>query len=208
MRVILLFALLVVSCAAQSVNQEKKNSSGDQQAEAFRVIIPQDTWEAIYFKEINERAAIAKLPNMRAAASPKGDLQTRIWMGFGLTALRGFDLKRSSGQWQGMYIEGIYQGLPRKEYQITLRAPKSGWEAFWQKLLDAGILTLPDGRSIGCDTGALDGISYVVENNIDNTYRTYMYDNPQLATCKEAQQIIQIVNLFADEFGSQLPRRS
>jgi hypothetical protein len=61
--------------------------------------------------------------------------------------------------------------------------------------------------SSGCDVRALDGMSYVVENNIDNSYRTYMYDNPQFSKCEEAKRIIEIANLFHDEFASQLPRQ-
>lgn len=72
--------------------------------------------------------------------------------------------------------------------------------------MDAGVLSLPDAGSIGCQVGGLDGISYVVETNMDKTYRTYMYDNPQFASCKEAKQIIEIVDILADEFGQQLPR--
>jgi hypothetical protein len=65
---------------------------------------------------------------------------------------------------------------------------------------------LPDARSVGCESDVLDGVSHVVENSIDRSYRTYMYDNPQFAKCKEAKQMIEIVNIFDDEFEPQLPR--
>lgn len=206
MRVVLLLVTLLVVCSCQAENREQKVSPMVEEHQTFRVDIPKDGWEPIFFREINERAAIAKLPSLRTAALPKGDLETRIWIGFGLTALKGFDIKRSGGEWQGAYIQGIYPDLPRKEYEIALQPPKSGWEALWQKLVDTGILILPDAESIGCEVGGLDGVSYVVENNIDNTYRTYMYENPQFATCKEAQQMIQIIHLLGDEFRPQLPQ--
>jgi hypothetical protein len=174
--------------------------------EEFRVIVPKETWEPIYFTGVEERASIARLSSLRDKALPKDDLETRIWIGFGLTALTGFDLKRSAGQWTGSYMQGIHQRLPRSEYEITLRAPKSGWEGLWRRLSDKGILSLPDASSIDCEGGALDGVSYVVENSINNTYRTYMYDNPQFASCKEAKQMIEIIDILHAEFGEQLPR--
>jgi len=184
---------------------QQKSPTVDQLKE-FRLVIPKETWEPIFFKAIDERAALAKLPNLRAIRLSNDDLETRIWIGFGLTALRGFDLNRSAGQWTGIYIQGIRPQLSPREYEKVLAAPKSGWQSLWQRLSDKGILALPDARAIACEGGALDGVSYVVENNFDNTYRTYMYDNPQFAKCKEAKQIIEIVDTFYDEFGSQLPR--
>lgn len=205
MRILLLIALLLISCSPDR-SQSQKNNVPAEQPRKFQVIVPSDTWEPIFFKEINERASIAKLSDLRAAALPKDDLETRVWMGFGLTALRGFILKRSAGQWTGIYVHGIYPRLARRDYQKTFQTPKSGWDECWRRLVGEGILTLPDAPSINCEGGALDGISYVVETNLDNTYRTYMYDNPQFAKCKEAKQIIKIVDILADEFGAQLPR--
>ena len=208
LRVVILFALLLLTFCSPHVPEtvQKEDSSVVERHEDFRVIIPKATWEPIFFKEVDERASIAKLPSLRHAALPKDDLETRLWIGFGPTALTGFDLKRTAGHWQATYIQGIHSRLPRSEYEIPLRPPKSGWEGLWHQLKDKGLLSLPDASKIGCEVGGLDGISYVVENSIDNTYRTYMYDNPQFATCKEAKQMIEIVTLFADEFGPQLPR--
>jgi len=203
MRVILLLAVLLASCSSKAP-ETAKTGAADQHAE-FKLTIPKDQWEPIFFKEINDRAGTAKLPSLRAAL-PKGDLETRIWIGFGPTALQGFDFKRSGGQWTGTYIQGIDKNLPRSEYEKKLDAPKSGWEGLWKRLSDKGLLTLPDANSIGCSAPADDGIGYVVEINLDNSYRTYMYDNPQLAKCKEAKQMMEIVDTLIDEFGSQLPR--
>lgn len=206
MRVLLLIALLLTGCLP-NLSQSQKEKTPAAQPNKFRVVVPNETWEPIYFKEINERTSIARLSNLRAAALPKDDLETRFWMGFGLSALRGFILKRSAGQWTGIFVQGgIHSRHPGKDYQRSLRAPKSGWDECWRRLVAGGILILPDAHSIDCEGGALDGISYVVETNLDNTYRTYMYENPQVAKCKEAKQIIGIVDILADEFGTQLPR--
>jgi len=82
-----------------------------------------------------------------------------------------------------------------------LQAPKSGWEMCWQRLEEAGILTLPDASAIGCSTMVIDGMSYVVEFNNKGTYRTYLYDNPSYAKCNEAKQMIKVGSVISEEFG-------
>lgn len=206
MRALLLLILFLISCPAPQTDQQKDTPPVVIPREEFQVMIPKETWPPIFFKEIDERAAIAKLPSLRAAALPKDDLETRLWVGFGLSALQGFQLKRSNGQWAGVFIRGIRPGLARSDYQMALQPPKSGWGMLWQRLVSNGLLTLPDARSISCNPDVLDGIGYVVEYNVDNTYRTYMYSNPQYADCKEAKQMIAIVEIIYEEFDSQLPR--
>ena len=84
---------------------------------------------------------------------------------------------------------------------VLLDPPKSGWDVLWNKLVDAGILTLPDSPRPQCPTEALDGISYIVETNVNRTYRTYMYSNPKLMKCPEAKQILRIEETLGDEFS-------
>ena len=50
------------------------------------------------------------------------------------------------------------------------------------------------GRSV------FDGVSYVVEINKDQQYRTYLYDNPAQAKCSEAKQMLEIAGIIAEEF--------
>ena len=64
-----------------------------------------------------------------------------------------------------------------------------------------GILSLPDAEEIQCSTRINDGMSYVVEINHENTYRTYLYDNPSYAECEQAKAMIRIGNLIAEEFS-------
>lgn len=201
-----LLVLLTCCCADAPKTSSHGAEAIAEQQKTFQVVVPDATWEPIFFREINERAGIAKLPNLRAAAVPNGDVETRVWVGFGLTALTGFDFKRTAGQWTGIYVRGIRPGLAKKDYQLNLKPPKSGWDAFWRRLTDAGFLSLPDAKAIDCSSGALDGVAYVVEMNLDQKYRTYMYDNPQVAECPEAKRMIAIMDVLYDEFGSSLPR--
>jgi hypothetical protein len=85
--------------------------------------------------------------------------------------------------------------------QKALAAPKSGWEAAWERLARAGILTLQDASEVQCQSGALDGVSYVVEINVNKTYRTYRYGNPQFMKCNEAKRMVAMIEIIADEFS-------
>ena len=67
--------------------------------------------------------------------------------------------------------------------------------------MGAGILTLPDASEVRCNTQVLDGMGYVVEIDADQTYRTYMYDNPQYAKCDEAKRMIKLSEIVDEEFG-------
>jgi hypothetical protein len=166
----------------------------------LQLIIPKDGWESIFFESINERTKIANLPSLRSDALPENDLEVRVWHGFGITALEGFVLKRAAGQWSAIHLEGTRPRLPESEYQKKLQPPKSGWETCWRRLVDAGILTLPDASERQCSAGIDDGMSYVVEFNSGGTYRTYLYDNPSYAKCNEAKQMIKIGNIISEEF--------
>lgn len=171
-----------------------------QTPQSFKIILPKSDWEKIYFEAINERARIAELQSLRAAL-PKDDVELRLWHGFGLTALEGFVLRRRGGEWSAVHLDGIYGGLPKREYQKQLSEPKSGWDAFWRRLVEMEIATLPDAEEIGCTAGVLDGMSYVVELNHDLTYRTYLYDNPKYTKCEQAKKMIHIGNFIATEFS-------
>ena len=197
MKPVLLLALLFFGCT--DVARYSKPEPVKSQASQFKLIVPNTTWEPIFFRSINERASLANLSSLRVAL-PKDDLELRIWNGFGLTALEGFVLRRSAGQWSAIHLDGVHPKLPREKYQKQLSAPKSGWNECWRKLVQMGIVTLPDAAEIQCSASINDGMSYVVEINHEFTYRTYLYDNPAYSKCVEAQRMISIANFIAEEF--------
>jgi hypothetical protein len=168
-----------------------------------RLAEPDYTWVPTYFEEIDGRVRIARLPTLRTATFSGNDLEARVWVGFGMTALEGFVLKRSGGQWSATHLDGISPRLPRSKYQVKLAAPKSGWEATWQRLVSAGLLTLPDASAIRCNPHMTDGIGYVVEYNVKGSYRTYRYTNPEYPKCGEAKQMMRIGEIIAEEFGAE-----
>lgn len=112
----------------------------------------------------------------------------------------GIILRHSSNQWSGLHLHGIYEGPRLVSTVSNLAAPRSGWEAAWQRLTKAGLLTLPDAPAVGCSPQIFDGVSYVVEINKDQKYRTYLYDNPSHSKCSEAKQMLEIGGIIAEAF--------
>jgi hypothetical protein len=198
MRIAIIVAILLHSWSALA--QESRNTAPVAPSNDVRSADPDYKWKHFFFEEINARAKVAGLPALREAVVPQGDLEVRVWHGFGLFLLKGFVLKRSAGQWSAMYLEGYDERGPRNEYQINLPTPKTGWEECWKKLEGAGLLTLPDASQLGAEPIDPDVLSYVVEYNVGGDYRTYHYTNPEGSDRREAKQMVEIGGIISEEF--------
>lgn len=197
----LLTFLIGVGAAAACLINHSRNQEP-------RVMLPDARWVPIFFestglasKSINERTKEANLQSLRTLLLPDKDLEVRVWAGFGVEGVDGFILRRYSNQWSAIYLRGMAERPPFPNSQTALGTPKSGWEPVWQSLIGAGIVTLPDASALGCDTYGKDGMSYVVEINMNKTYRTYSYPDPKYLECEEAKQMKRIAEIIADEFG-------
>ena len=117
-----------------------------------------------------------------------------------MAPLEGVVLTRISGKWSALYlISDVYVDI-KGAYVKQLKAPKSGWDPFWQKLSEADIATLPDPSQINCENGGIDGMSYVVEINQNYAYRAYKYETSYPSKCEEVQKMKQIGRIIANEF--------
>lgn len=163
--------------------------------------------ELIFFRSINQLTKEAKLPSLRTVMLPDDDFEVRVWsIGGENGELYGVILRRSAGQWSAIHIYGKGEDTHLQKYQETLAASKSGWETAWERLVNAGILRLPNASELQCNSPALDGAGYVVEINMKKNYRTYMYENPAFAGCNEAKQMIKIAEIVDEEFGWKYSR--
>ena len=199
MRIIfLIFAILFSSC-----NVEKKP----------QIIIPDEKIDTVFTKyvdnPITEKYQLAKL---RETALSSNDLEIRVWASLGYHGIDGFILKRINGNWSGIAIKELdcnsisyYKGRFYQTGKIDLAPPKSGWDNAWQKLVRAGVLDLPDYDEVSL----IDGFGYFTEINVNNTYRTYHYSNPDVYKIKETdaqkrinvQKMLEIGEIIADEFS-------
>lgn len=170
------------------------------EAQTLQLEIPDSPWEPAFFEALEERTKAVGLPSLRTVVLPEHDLEVRFWYS-GLEIIGGIVIRRVGQEWSANWIYQMQDHLPSSAQLVILNPPKSGWEVLWQNLLSAGFLTIPDRPRIKCPTEALDGISYVVETNVNRKYRTYSYSNPQLMKCSEAKQVLQLEEMIRQEFS-------
>jgi len=178
-----------------------------QTEEKLNLLIPDARWEPNFFEALDERISGTNIHNLRTVVLPNNDLEVRFWFDALPYRLDGVILRRSGDQWSAVLVQDVNEHLKSEIQQRKLPAPKSGWEDTWEKLVKAGLLTLPDASSISqCQSGTLDGSGFVIEINKNKTYRTYRYGNPQLAECSEAKQIVLISKIIINEFDLETPK--
>ena len=176
-----------------------------QKKRELRLVIPRV--DMLRSPDINERLAKVNLPSLRTVLLPDGNFEVRVWIGFGINGADCLILRYFSGQWSAIHLQGMAEATPFPNSLAPLHSPKSGWNKAWQRLVDAGILTLPDASEVKCNPRVLDGVGYVVESNLNMTYRTYSYSNPWYdkppwyKRCDEAKQMILIGKIIREEFG-------
>lgn len=180
-------------------------SSPSQEVHHLRLIIPHARWEPFFFRSLDEHLSNIGLPSLRTVKLSDNDIEVRIWYDVLPQSINGIVLRRSSDRWSAVHIHGMYQHPHFQVEQEPLAAPMSGWQMAWGRLISLGLLTLPDESELQCRPDVLDGVGIVVEINMNRTYTTYRYSNPQLAECTEAKRMLKISEMVMDEFGLEIP---
>ncbi|MBV9926795.1 MAG: hypothetical protein JOZ96_17380 [Acidobacteria bacterium] len=160
----------------------------------------QPKWGHLLYPYLEKHTSLAGLAELRSTPLPRGDLEVRVWYGFGLTALEGFVLRRADGQWSALHLQGDAYYEPKRVKVKRLPPPRSGWDSAWERLLAAGIRTLPDSSEIDYDTGGTDGWAYLVELREGDSYRAFNYQIPEYSRRPEARHVLEIGNAVGEEF--------
>jgi len=173
-----------------------------RESQKVLIISPVTRWDSLIFKDINKATNLGELTELRKTKVRDGDIEVRFWRGSGFHSLEGVILKRTNNQWSGLHIKTNEYYEPEKAEVKPLNPPKSGWESFWQQLVDKEILTLPQRTEEECIMGNLDAIGYVVEINDGKVYRTFFYPESNANKCREAKQLADIGEFIGLEFDS------
>lgn len=189
MRITLIMFIVLLSSCFQSPKPE--------------IFIPHAGRDESFTRFANPLTDKYGLERLRETRLAKGDLEIRVWLITHDTDT--FILKRADDEWSATALKEIdcrkFNYFPKdKPYELgkmNLGAPKSGWENVWKNLSETGILDLPEPP----ETYFLHGINYYVEINHNGIYRTYYYSNPDLQKSDEAQRMVKIAEIIADEFG-------
>ena len=196
--ILIIFAILFSACSLERKPQ---------------IIIPDENIDRIFTKILdNPMSQKYGLTKLRETSLSSEDLEIRIWVSIGSEGLDGFIVKRNKGNWSAIAIKEVdcnrinyYKGKFYKIGKLEISPPKSGWENAWQKLVETDVLDLPTYS----EPSLIDGFSYTVELNTNNTYRIYRYASPDVYKNKEPgtqkrkniQQMLKIGEIIADEFG-------
>lgn len=175
-----------------------------QKSPPEQVILPNSRWEPIFFKFIDHVTEKAQIPALRQESLYPGNIEIRIWRGFGLSNLEGVIIKRNGSRWSASHLKADNYIDPVEMVDVVpLTEPKSGWESFWKQLNDKKLLELPDASEVNCEISMIDGTSYVVEINQNRIYRTFRY-YLGVENCPEAKRMNEIGELIGIEFDTGL----
>ena len=194
MKLVLLLPLFFAACTSAQVNRVAETTASTP--------VPERTPDEIVSGGIDRVSKLAGLSPLKSAKLANGDTEVRVWYGFGLILLEGFVIKRNNNQWTAFHLKADSHN-PRyttRVARIQLPAPKSDWGKCWERLVDAGILTLPNGIE-GPDP---DAEGFYVETRANGSYRNYEYDSPEYSESPNAKRMLAVGEIIADEFG--LPR--
>jgi len=177
--ILLVIAVIVSACAEQTIRP--------------RLSIPNATWEPIYFTSIDRAAQHAGLPDLRHQGLPGGDVELRVWEGFGGTRLQAYVLRRRDGSWTATYIrEGSGQRSRRPAVDVG---------GIWGQLVDGGLFTIRDDSERRHCAVILDGVGYVVEIANENVYRTYLVSNPESQRSEDGDRLLHLLPILYGAFG-------
>jgi hypothetical protein len=95
-------------------------------------------------RDVDRIAELGGLPPLSESRSA-ADTEIRIWYGLGLFPQEGFAMKRKEGVWTAFRLKAYDYYESNRITLLQLTAPKSGWEACWQRLMNADALNLPSG---------------------------------------------------------------
>lgn len=135
--------------------------------------------------------------------------QIRIWQDFQDLTGRSFILKNVNEHWEAELYKYQYQStdgsLPDSVsgQKLSLPEPRSGWDNYLDKLLDLGVLTLPDYATIPGYNVHSDEAFITIEVANRNYYRIYEYPNPYYRKYKfpQANAVVEVLKLNEEEFS-------
>jgi len=163
----------------------------------------QNLREAI--KEVSKRFRLSLLEDQKL---PDGDLIVRVWR---FSAFADKDLififQRKSNVWSANLVEKTVKnendikGALVEIKTIELGKPKSDWESFWLKLVNAEILVLPNDNEVE-SVPCTDCWLYTVEAKVDGIYQVYDCNAPEInKDLHKSQQMIKIIQIISEEFN-------
>ena len=163
-------------------------------------VVSVSRFDPIFMKDINLATSMADIADLREISLIGDDIEVRIWRSYSLPTLEGVFLKRTAGEWSGLHLRVKGDDHVQTTEVKQLNTPEIGWDLFWAKIAEKGILLLPITAENECDIRYIDGILYVVEISQNKMYRNYQYQ--QGTDCRESKQMTEIGEIIGVAFDS------
>ena len=186
MKLLPLLLLLFSACSVASLNRTASYPSP-----------PERRVNEFVSSDVDRIARIGGLPPLKTASLAPTDAEIRIWYGLGLFPLEGFAMRRTGDHWFAFNLKAYDYRESNRVRLLQLAAPKSGWEACWQRLVNAGVLNLPNGT----EAPDPDAQGFYVEVSNNGAYRNYQYNSPEYSESPNAKRMLAIGDIISDEFG-------
>jgi hypothetical protein len=157
-------------------------------------------------KLMEARVRTSGLPLLENGATT---FQIRIWQDFQDLTGRSFILRSVNDRWEAELYKYQYRStdgsLPDSVsgQKLSLPEPRSGWDKYLDKLLDLGVLTLPDYGTIPGYNVHSDEAFITIEVANRNYYRIYEYPDPYYRKDKfpQANAVVDVLKLNEEEFS-------
>ena len=156
---------------------------------------------------LTERMGFAPL---RSKELQSGDLELRVWSGFGLGGNTGRIMCKTGDTWSAfIYSESnsVLKKWDAESNSYKIVEPKvvnikntTDWSDLFEKLESAGFFDIRDDSEIKHSFGVGDGIGYVVEIAKPGYYRTYMVNNPQILQSDDGDKFLRILSILSEAF--------
>jgi hypothetical protein len=148
--------------------------------------------ESPYLPSIDALCEKTGLARLRKKKISPDTLEVRVWI-YGTSPLQGIFVRRGDNMWSARHVPTRQASESPTVKNLTLQPE---WAETWSKLMELGILTLPDDQTLGEKAQAKEGFSYVVEINDGGQYRIYDYDTPEHQRWPEAKKMVEIAKIL------------
>lgn len=174
-----------------------------QRGNTFQLDVPPK--DDVYYKNIKKKQKSLGLKSLTRGA--KG-VEIRVWFEYELQTFGELVVLRKKGKkWKGEYYRYEEKKASKKHilgkitsYKRKKSKPQIGWMSFMKDLDALDIYSLPGEKRIKNYLPNRDGVTYIVEVALPDSYRFFSYWCPDSKEGEEAERMSKITELIREEF--------
>ncbi len=195
-----LFVLSCIACApTETANIETKERPGPKTVQMSEKV----EGHKELMRDLDETLGRSGIKPLRSHSLPEGELEVRIWKGWGMRGTKGIVIVKSPVGWKASLITIPISPKNSRPSVVVLPSPASGFDALWSKLIERQILILPDDSEVGVVEPFEDSELVIVDILNGDQQRTYSYNAPCYSDVAEGRNVKQIIEILSREFNEE-----